>query len=147
MALDREGPAIRFRFSDRCASTRSRYDLRRPTRSRDAHVPRRRSSRVAQRERWRDMEPPGARTAEEGNVFHGAARRDGHRRSEIAGAVLRHDDRSAMGWQRRRRKMGVRVRGSTAGSLREGGGGVEVASRESKVARLYASNIQVIVNV
>ena len=44
---------------------------------------------------------------EEGELLHRPARRDGHRRAQVAGAVLRNDDRAALDRARRWRGMGA----------------------------------------
>ena len=62
----------------------------------DALLPQRRARGVAQRERRRLVEPPRARAAEEAELLHHPARRDGHRSAGDTRAVLRHDHRSAL---------------------------------------------------
>ena len=91
-----------------------------PLEGHDAHVPGRRARRLAQRERRRLVEPARARAAEEGELLHHPARRDGHRRAQVAGALLRHDDRSALDRTRRRRGVELPVRFAAADPLREG---------------------------
>ena len=92
--------------------------------------PGRRAGRVAQRERRRFVEPARARAAEEGELLHGPARRDGHRRAEGARALLRHHDRPALDRTRGRRAVGVPVRLAAADPLREGRGGVSCRFQE-----------------
>ena len=85
---------------------------------------RRRARRVAQRERRRLVEPARARAAEEAELLHHPARRDGHRPAQDAGALLRHDDRSALDRQGGRREVGVPVRFAAADPQRQGCGGI-----------------------
>src|SRR5262245_52085664 len=68
------------------------------------------------------MEPAREGIAEKTDLLHDLARRDGHRRSQVAGALLRHDDRAAMDWTRRRREVRVAVRFAAANSQRQSGG-------------------------
>ena len=62
----------------------------------DALLSRRRARGVAQREWRRLVEPARARAAEEAELLHHPARRDGHRPAHDTGALLRNDDRSAL---------------------------------------------------
>ena len=81
LAIDRQGAAVRLRLPDRRASARCRHGLRHAARAGDAHLPRRRAGGLAERERRRLVEAARTRLSEEGELLHGAARRDGHRRA------------------------------------------------------------------
>ena len=65
------------------------------SRGADAHLSGRHTGRVAQRAWWRGADAARARAAEEGELLllHNVARRDGHRRDAVAGALLRDHDR------------------------------------------------------
>ena len=90
------GTAFGLRIPHRRPSARRRHGVRAASRAGDAHLPRRRARRVAQRERRRLVEPARARAAEEAELLHRPARRDGHRPAQDARALLRNDDRSAL---------------------------------------------------
>ena len=62
----------------------------------DALLSRRRARGVAQREWRRLVEPARAWAAEEAELLHHPARRDGHRPAQDTRALLRNDDRSAL---------------------------------------------------
>ncbi len=115
-----------FGFPDRRPPARRRHGLRHAARAGDAHLPGRRARGVAQRERRRLVEPARARAAEEGELLHRPARRDGHRPAEVARALLRHDDRPALDRAGRRRGVGLPVRLAAADPQREGRGGVSI---------------------
>ena len=73
VALDREGPSVRFWISDRGPSARRGHRVCRAARTDDAHVSGRRAGRLAQRERRRVVETAHARIAEEGKLLHDPA--------------------------------------------------------------------------
>ena len=66
----------------------------------DADLSRRRASGVAQREWRRVVEPARKWVAEEAELLHRAARRDGHRSAQGVCTLLRHDDWSAVDRER-----------------------------------------------
>src|SRR5258706_5890549 len=82
---------------------------------------------MAQRERRRLVEAARQGVAEEGQLLHRAARRDGYRRAEVPGTLLRDDDRTALDRTGRREEVGLPVRFSPADQLREGPAGLAVA--------------------
>ena len=84
LALDRQGAALGLRLPDRRPSPRRRHRLRDAARAGDPNLPRRSAGGVAQRGRRRLVEAARARLSEEGELLHRAARRDGHRRSQVA---------------------------------------------------------------
>ncbi|PYR35388.1 MAG: hypothetical protein DMF90_13810 [Acidobacteria bacterium] len=78
LAFDCQGSAVGLRLPHPRAPARPGHRLRHAARRTDTHVSGRCSRRVAQRE-WRQLvESAGTWAAEEGNLLHGAARRDGH---------------------------------------------------------------------
>ncbi len=97
VAIDRQGAAVRLRLPDRRAPARSGHRLRRAARAVDAHVPGRRAGRVAQRERRRLVEPARPRAAAQEELLHRPARRDGHRRAEVARACTSAPPRGSCG--------------------------------------------------
>ena len=68
---------------------RRRHGVRHAPRAGDALLSRRRARGVAQREWRRLVEPARARAAEEAELLHHPARRDGHRPAQDTGALLR----------------------------------------------------------
>ena len=96
-----------------------------PLEPRDAHVPRRRSGRLAERERRRLVEQARRRGCPKKESFF-TVLRDAMDidRTEIAGALPRHHHRPALDRARRGREVGVPVRFAAAHPLREGGRGL-----------------------
>ena len=71
------------------------------------------------------------RDAKEGELLHRPARRDGRRRAQVARALLRDHDRTALDRARRRRRMELFVQLPSAHPLREGCDGMSCSHRPS----------------
>ncbi len=121
-------PAVRLWLPDGRSSAQRRHDLCRAARAVDAHLSGRRSGGLAQRGRRRLVGAACPRSAEEGELLHGPARRDGHRRAQVARALLRDHDRAALDRARRRGGMELPVRLAPADPLRESRGGLSLTT-------------------
>src|SRR6266436_4768733 len=79
------------------------------------------------------MDPTRERPAKEGELFHRAARCDGHRRTSNPCDLFRNHDRPALDWARGRREMGMPVQLTPAHQLRKGCGSVKSSLRSQTV--------------